>query len=346
MSKKICVTSTRSVGCTFIDWSIHFLSGQKYYFNVELNQLIPLSKNPITKLNAHNHLKNHPKGSKNLIRHLIKFKSINDTEVLSCYPCMLTPTAAAECLGYKNVDLSDRTILQNVIEYQHNDYNKLFDICKDHSTKLVFISTDIKSPLYHQHQRAFDKYINNNTLLQNHDNLIDQYHYEFQNIFFSKSIKKWKELNLNNVWDIRERMALDLRPFDLLSKENFNFNQPHMWINSQQLWTNPFKVIKQILDYVELELLTDQIKFWSVVANQWQQIQLNSLEFDNNCQHIVDAIVNNWDYPIDLTFMQEVIIQHCLIYQYNLNLKTWNLIKFPNNTKLLHYLLEPNIHEL
>ena len=58
----------------------------------------------------------------------------------------------------------------------------------------------------------------------------------------------------------------------------------------------------------------------------------------------MDAIVNNWHYEIDLTFEQEVIVQHCLIYQHGLNLKTWQLEQFPRNTRDLHRLLEPNTH--
>jgi hypothetical protein len=70
------------------------------------------------------------------------------------------------------------------------------------------------------------------------------------------------------------------------------------------------------------------------------------LEFCYNYKHIVDSVVNNWYYQIDLTFEQEVVIQHCLIYQHNLNLKTWELTKFPSNTQDLHKLLEPNIHPI
>ena len=41
---------------------------------------------------------------------------------------------------------------------------------------------------------------------------------------------------------------------------------------------------------------------------------------------------------------QEAIVQHILIYKYNLNLKNWQLKKFPDNTQDLHKLLETNIH--
>ena len=57
MNKLICCTSNRSVGCTFLDWSIHFLSGQNKFFNVDQRAWIDLAKNPLDTLNAHGHKK-------------------------------------------------------------------------------------------------------------------------------------------------------------------------------------------------------------------------------------------------------------------------------------------------
>jgi hypothetical protein len=50
-----------SVGQTFLEWSFHYLQDHKIYWNHQLGD-IPLSDDPITKKNAHGHLKNHPSG--------------------------------------------------------------------------------------------------------------------------------------------------------------------------------------------------------------------------------------------------------------------------------------------
>jgi hypothetical protein len=167
---------------------------------------------------------------------------------------------------------------------------------------------------------------------------------EFQEIFFSSSAADWTAQNLNNIWDQRERMALDTRPFDLPLFNQIDLTQPHLWIGCQQLWQQPEKTLTKILEYCELNIDQTRLRLWRPIAHQWQQMQLQLLEFGLVYQHIVDATVNNWNYAIDLSFEQEVIIQHCLIYQHNLNLKTWQLHKFPNNTQALHQLLEPNTH--
>ena len=58
-------TSPKSVGCTFVDWSVHYLSGKNTFFSVRHNQWLPLIENPLTTDNAHHHKKNHPSGLKN-----------------------------------------------------------------------------------------------------------------------------------------------------------------------------------------------------------------------------------------------------------------------------------------
>jgi hypothetical protein len=104
--------------------------------------------------------------------------------------------------------------------------------------------------------------------------------------------------------------------------------------------------MKKSLAHLKFDLDTSKLESWQQIYKKWQQPQLDSLEFMFNCQRIVNSIVNNHWLEIDLTFEQEVVIQHCLIYHHGLNLKTWMLEKFPNNTQELHKLLEPNIHVL
>lgn len=76
-------------------------------------------------------------------------------------------------------------------------------------------------------------------------------------------------------------------------------------------------------------------------------MQNDALKFYRSLSHIVECIVQGGYYELPaLSLEQEAIIQHCLIYQHNLNIKTWQLEKFPSNTIRLHQLLEPNSHSL
>lgn len=340
MNKKICVTSTRSVGCTFVDWSLHFLSGQHSHYHTKSQTSIALIHNPLTPLNAHGYKKNHPAGSKNFLHDLDLFDLQSTNAVCSTYPFPIEYDLALDHLGYTGAQLSDPTVLTAVNQWILQDYNCLFALCQTRDTKMIFVSTDPNTVLYHQHIRIGPQFL----LSQNTPVAAAEIKQEFQEIFFPSSAANWTALNLSNIWDQRERMALDVRPFDLPPCNQLDFKQPHFWIGCQQLWQQPEKTLTKILDYCELNTDQTRLRLWRPIAHQWQQLQLQCLEFGLVYKHIVDATVNNWDYTIDLSFDQEVIIQHCLIYQHNLNLKTWQLHKFPNNTQALHQLLESNAH--
>jgi hypothetical protein len=337
----ICITSYTSVGCTFIDWSIHYLSGQDRYYNAELGW-VDLSHNPITKINAHGHQKNHPAGYNKAKHYVEKFKTLPSDSIYSFYPCTLRFDVAAKELGTSIDQFCNNSTFSKVLEFTNNDHNKIFDLCYENQVKLVFVGQDKRVALYHQAVRTLDHFNFKPGKPQNEQEALD----ELQEIFFSDSINTWKELNLTDVWDIRERLALDIRPLNSISNYKFNFAQPHLHINCLDLWTRTESVVYKIMDYLKLDIDNARKQSWIHVCNEWQKTQLDLLDFVYKQPHIVEAIVNNWYYEIDLTFQQEVLIQHYLIYQHGLNLKTWKLSKFPNNTQELHKLLEPNIHQV
>jgi hypothetical protein len=342
MNNKICVTSNRSVGCTFVEWSLHFLSGQTQYYSVKLNQWLPLSQNPLTEINAHGHHKNHPSGYDNTQLYIEKFNSLPNNAIYSMYPFRLHLDVAAEQAQIPVDQLYNPTMFDQIDEFINNDFNKILQSCNEHDIPLIFVSQDARTTLYHQNFRSLDRYALNPGKPKSEQDLVD----EFQEVFFKHSVEQWKELNLTEIWDVRERMALDIRPYSALTDYKPELQLPHHWVNCLDLWTRSEKTIKHIMNYLNLEIVPDRWQTWLPICKNWQEYQLSLLDFCYNQPHIVEAIVNNWYYKIDLTFQQEVLVQHFLIYQYGLNLKTWQLRKFPSNTQDLHKLLEPNIHPI
>ena len=103
----------------------------------------------------------------------------------------------------------------------------------------------------------------------------------------------------------------------------------------------------EILNFIGNNIDQSRWNSWMSVHNQWRQLHAQS--FSRNFTEIINAIVNNQYMSLkryDIDFYKEVLIQHTLIFQHNLNLKTWNLTKFPDNTQDIHALLEPNFHNL
>lgn len=344
MNKKICVTSKHSLGCTFVDWSIHFLSGQSKYYNVSLDQWIDLTHDPITKLNAHGHLKNHPVGADEFKREIEKFDSLPSDAIYSTYPINLMPGTIAKRLNLDTSSLESTDVYDQLKQHMSEDYAKIFDICKDTQTDIIYVANEPRAVLYSRNTRNLSTYLGfKNGPPESEEDLFNF----IDNLFNKSSQTTFQELQLTNTWDNRERLALNIRPFDFDHFDfKFDYQHPHYWINCLDLWTRTETVIEKVMVYLDLEIDKHRFDAWLPICKVWQKKQLDLLDFCYNQPHIVEAIVNNLYYEIDLTFDQEIVIQHCLIYQHGLNLKTWQLKKFPNNTQDLHKLLEPNIHSV
>lgn len=338
MTQLVCSTSYRGLGCTFIDWSIHFLSGATEYFSVAKNKTIPLVNNPLTSTNAHGHQKNHPLGQQQTDAY-IKILQTSNLPLNSFYPCSMTFYQATQDLNLAHANLENSSVTNSIIDYIHSDYKKIFTECHNRSIKLIYVDLDPQLSLYLLNQRGVNHLLTKDSTASN----INESAEEFTNLFFSKSVETWKSAGLTEIWDVRERLALNLRPFNYTPPQP-DFSVGHFWLNAVDLWTRGEIIIKDLMRYCNLNIVPTRFDYWLSVYQQWSAIQRNELEFAYNYKHIVKSIINGWNYQIDLSFLQEAVIQHCLIYQHGMNLKTWLLEKFPSNTKDLHLLLEPNIH--
>lgn len=336
MTKIVCSTSKHSVGCTFLDWSINYLKGETKFFNRNLGWL-DLTNNPINSRNAHGHRKNHPDGFDKTCEY-VNFLQKN-SDFASLYPSPMLLFNAATKLNQSMLNL-DNDAWEKLIKFQDQDYNQMLHWLDKQGAKIVFVSANKSLPLYINCQiRSTERVLHSNREPASDDEVRQSRDI----VFFQRSVKQWEELELKNIWDTRERLALDTRPFQF-REENVDLSINHFWIDCYELWFNGDKKVPEILDWLEIKIDTNRLSQWLLVYHKWRDLQSKTLSFQHTHQHIVDSIINGWSYPIDLTFDQEVVIQHCLIYQHNLNLKTWQLTKFPSNTKDLHALLEPNIH--
>lgn len=336
MKKLVCLFSDLPVGGTFVDWSMYFLSGQDNFYSVEHNSVIPLSQDPVSNKNAHSHKKNHPDGFEMTRDYFDKFsKSDCDVDFFSTYTYPYLLLRVKNLLG---LDTASPTDLQKIKAYQSADIVQLFDWCHDSSIKVVHVSSKGISPLYLLNPRYPGFFVPGTQQFKN--NRYDK----IWELFYQDSITKWQLSDETDIWDIRERLALDIRPFDMYEIP-VGSSHDHLRLNCQDIWTRE-DAIFEVIDYVDLPLLDNRIPVWREIYRRWQTIQFQHLKFCHYFEDIVEAVVNNWYMKIDLTFIEEAVIQHALIYQHGLNLKTWNLKQFPKNTQDLHKLLESNIHSV
>ena len=333
----VCCTSTESVGCTFLDWSIHFLSGQTDFFNIQTGWQ-QLSKNPLKKINAHGHQKNTVSGP---TQTEIAISKLQNHSGLSSFYLIAPPVDIITSELDINPETMTQEQQQSIQDHYKTSYNQSLVKSSKLEAKIIFVSLDKNLFAYANAIRTLERIPFKNCSANSEldiTNAIDQ-------LCYRDSSKIWKDLNLNNIWDLRERMALRKNLFEYNPmKVELDFD--HFWVDSQNLWYNGERQIPKILSWLELPLNQTRYEEWKPIYRKWQEIQIDALQFQYDHKHIVDCIINNWSYAIDLTFEQEAFVQHCLIYQHNLNLKTWQLEKFPNNTHELHKLLETNIHPL
>jgi hypothetical protein len=338
----VCSTSSEAVGCTFLDWTINFVTGQSRFYNINNRQWIPLSQNPVTDINAHGHNKNHPSGIAKTKQALDQLRLLPSHDLYSIYPHPLHLDTSAEDLGIAVSKIDQEHNQSRISQYRTQDYNQLLSHVADHA-RVIFVSGSKDLNLYHRVIRSTGRML----LTPKPARSTAEMHDEMDNAFYSGSIEYWKRLGLTDIWDIRERRALqrNLIYFNHgLGELKTDLSFDHYWIDCRNWWFNGDDAIQDIIQWLGLQIDTKRYQQWITIYHAWQKMQAKHLKFQFNSQHIVDSIVNNWSYSIDLSFDEEVVIQHCLIYQHNLNFKTWQLEKFPNDTQQLHMLLEPNIH--
>jgi hypothetical protein len=331
-----CVTSTHSAGCTFVDWSVHWLSGAEVFYNTEL-RLIELTLNPLGSVNAHGHKRNHPKGSKQTKYYIDCFNKITNDHLLSFYPTALKIDMCAEDLSI-HVDQLTATAMDSILAYQEKDYAKIWDLCSRNNVNIVYISP-ADNPVYFSINRSLDRQL----LKEIPYTSKEEAQLDYLNVFFKESFAEWQAKGLTNKWDLREFLALNLRPYLQKTNPYIDFALPHLYIDSQELWYNGYNALCKIMDYLDIKIDSSRIQHWLLIYKQWQDRQLEILKFTWNLDHICKSIVDNYYYPLEsLDLQQEAIIQHVLIFKYGMNIRGWGLEKFPNNTQDLHKLLEVN----
>jgi hypothetical protein len=323
----VTIITEPEIGGVFLTWSIHYLSGDtEYYLSKHSvhSQVIncgiqKLPKNPLTKKNAHNFYPNQFHSIDDQLNLYLELKKTSKLKNHIVYFHNMVKNIGNEESIKQAVENSDKTIL---LELHDKDlfYNCKFDFRADYR----FRFDDPKIKIY-DYKEFWEHWLAH---------------------YFDSSYQKYKESNVNNVWSLREFIAINLKHHVYAPKitNYFDLNYNHYKILSSELW-NVIN-IEALFDYLEIKIDATRIKNWYEIYNIWKQMHQERILFLTYIDTIIDYILN--DYYLDLTrfnldIIQEATIQHILIYKHDLNLKSWQLNKF-TDTRQLHSLLEPNIH--
>ena len=321
----IAVLTDPFVGGTFLTWTIHYLAGHKKHFNYMTDTWEDLTTNPLVGINAHGFKSNHPSNYNKFSKCLSSLSTCETNDFHSMY----------------------FTFLHQVpFSLDHTDTKKAIAELITEKNKIVLLTNQSKNSLYQKSSRyrAMDRSFNNPGV---HNESNEEQLEDFVSYFFKDSYATWKKLNLNNVWDQREFLALNLPWDETTIADLVDLSGEHYDVDCLELYNLADSIVHPLFEYLEIDICNERLESWTQIYQQWRRIHYNRLNFLWSFDKIMNYILHGYDMDLErfnLDIVQESYIQKELIYKHNLNLKTWQLEKF-KNTKQLHNLLEPNTHD-
>lgn len=300
----VAFTGVQGVGQTFMDWSFNFLLGRKTYWNHKKG-LIPLTNNPISKHNAHQHQRNHP-GTLSEVRNFIaiageEIKKHN--ELITFYPTID---------GVRHID--------NSVE----ENEKMINFLVAHGV-LVFCIKPTK-PYPYSHERTD---MDEGDLLDHLRELLNMKSMERKKIRAQASLllMKKKQMWLDDVARSHGRI-------DKLVSHTFNDVE---WIEETE------RCMLKIFRILKMKPKKENLTRWRDTRSRWLE-KMKSLEewYDSTIPLINDKILENQDMDLsiyDLDILKEIMIMAYLWKDHGRNL-VLPTDEFPKNTKDLHRYLK------
>lgn len=331
----VYLTGDACCGLTFLDWSLYYFSGARKFYNPLSATWEIVVDNPLHKLNAHRHKRIQPLSLKSM-KYCIDEINLRAKDYFhSIYVCPVITESGFDISKFIRDDTYDDANFwdQQGLGLINETISGINNFLVQSNSKILVLRTNKEDILYDIFNSG-----------RPHNSTADNELMKLHNKFFSKNSKFWGDQV--KIWDQRENMALSLRPFNHICHEINITSTNHYEITVGDMLDNLDKEIYNILDFFNITPVGDYT-VWKSLYRQWQQI--HDLRFYRSWEEIINNIIQGVD--VDLTnyrmdFSKDVFIQHILIYQHNLNIKGYGLEKLPKNTKLIHALLEPNMHHV
>ncbi len=370
MKNRITIAAAGPIGPTFLEWSIYFLSGQDVYCHQKLG-VLPVTNNPLQSaataykndpitfasqfkyfnnlnINAHNHNKNVCFGLDQLNTWIDYLDQQSSTDNIIWHQMLSYGPDLAKKFNLPVDEYHKKEVTDQHKTLLFQDFTDSVNLCLEKKYKVIHLSADPRIEFYFINSRRPHEgpmYQSDSNIKTTQDSINDN-----RKTFLSTADSAAWSTESMPVWDLREFLALNLRPYDTpmcSPRLTFDKTQSHYHLNCLEFWLNGDQELEKIMKFLELPLISDRYKQWKTIYQEWQKIQFRFLSFNNQAHDIVNAIVNNWHYEFEeLTFAEEVTIQHLLLYKNGLNIKNWELVKFPTTARDLHLLLVPSEHNL
>jgi hypothetical protein len=296
-------------GGTFLDWSLHYLSGATEHSVVhcdhnnrsdiiKIYQQDPITENPLTNKTAHNHKKTHP-NNESLGEVISIFKSFPTDQLYTFY--------YVDSMGPTQTATTHNDIVNNNPDVLFINY--------------TFTKSDIDKIFCLQVEKIPD--------------ILDRMLSTGSNLFARDNWSKREVLGLY----YPECIAGQTINETITQKSN-NF-----LIQLDELLNSGPDLIKKIFNFLNLNISKSRWNNWEAVYFKWKR--KNNINFFQDLDKIIDDILHNRDVDLDqynMTFAKEVVIANKLLYNHNLALKSNGVSRIGTTTKAWNELLEENIY--
>ena len=266
MNNIIGVITDPAVGGTFLNWTLHYLAGHIQTYSVKHNKWIDLLDDPTTDINAHNFEPNQPSKP-------VQFELTFDKLVHTQSDLFHSIYFHNFDIGNHNTDIAVRQLQSNI--------NKGIILSLANNQCLYLVG-------YQNRSGASIKWTDRNVVLTDSDEIFDDY----VDYFFKDSKEKWNKLELNDVWDKREFIALNFNYNNIISiRQSVNKENQFYVLNCMDLFNTFDTTVYKLFEYLDLKIDLTRFKKWTVVYAKWKQLHYNRIRFVWYFDSIIENII-------------------------------------------------------
>jgi len=306
----VIFTATGELGCTFLNWSFHWLSGAEYSWeHKKKKSWVKLPSNPLTEHNAHFF-------EKNFYNSFEEWKKTTDT-----------------FLSF-DIEKKDFTFFGSC----HDDLQLKIKFALDKKIKIIFLGCD------YSRYTLFDR--TNGSILQNRRqrylHLVKCIKTHFHTVPKIESLVN-SPIKARNFLTLSLRHLKKINELQLIHKENFKSDKNFLFINLRNFLLDGEKCLEGVFNFLGRKIDQNRLNQWTPIYAQWKKFLLPTLNFYDDLPVILASIINGDSHSLKkyrLDIFTEAIIQHELMKQHRDRLLIGHLNKFPDNTKDLTPLLK------
>ncbi len=313
---KFTVTTDQfNLGIMFLIWSIHKVTGNKefYYDKTDSKKNIP--NDPLINGTAHK-------------------MTTNSCSSLEAFESLLDRLPADQTMNHIKFIPEAESIQQ-----YHDKNRRLQQLSKAKQIKVINITCRNL-----QHLIGFLRSHIEKPNWQNDMDMVKKHCERYWPRFFDNT-EIYKD-KLNTWHDIREGISFNVRPYDFWTHYEENEHNEMMYTcQVEDMILSGKEEITRICNFLGVNFNVEDVDEWGDIHNVWRKNLQHHIEFCNDIDSIVEAIVTNRQMDLSkykLDVLKEAVLLHFLMFKHDLNLNT-STDKLPLNTKEIHGLLGKNI---